>query len=106
VVQRIEKCNKALVEEAVMVTADKKTSRETDVGRDDIREVRMSSGRNQAPAASNVEEVSILLSLDIQCLADAKCLYPLQIGWVPPHSFLVNAFHLQCDLLLCLFRFG
>jgi len=106
VVQRIEKCNKALVEEAVMVTADKKTSRETDVGRDDIREVRMSSGRNQAPAASNVEEVSILFSLDIQCLADAKCLYPLQIGWVPPHSFLVNAFHLQCDLLLCLFRFG
>ena len=106
VVERIEKCNKALVEEAVMVTADKKTSRETDIGRDDIREVRVSSGRNQAPAASNVEEVSIQLSLDIQCLADAKCLYPLQIGWVPPHSFLVNAFHLQCDLLLCLFRFG
>ena len=60
VVERIEKCNKALVEGAVMVTADKKTSRETDVGRDDVREVRVSSGRDQAPAASNVAEVSVL----------------------------------------------
>ena len=60
VVERIEKCNKALVNEAMVVTADKKTSRETDVGRDDTREVRVSSGRDQAPAPSNVGEVSVL----------------------------------------------
>jgi hypothetical protein len=58
VVERIEKCNKSLVENATMVTADKKTSRETDVGRDDIREVRVSLGRDQSLAASSVEEVS------------------------------------------------
>ena len=58
VVERIEKCNKALVEEAVVVTADKKTARETAVGRDDIREVRVASGRGEA---ASVNEVSYLL---------------------------------------------
>ena len=58
VVERIEKCNKALVKEAVVVTADKKTARETAVGRDDIREVRVASGRGEA---ASVNEVSYLL---------------------------------------------
>jgi len=42
----------------VVVTADKKTARETAVGRDDIREVRVASGRGEA---ASVNEVSYLL---------------------------------------------
>jgi len=58
VVERIEKCNKALVEEAVMVTADKKIAKEADIAGDDIREVRVASGRGEA---ASVNEVSYLL---------------------------------------------
>ena len=57
-VERIEKCNKALVEEAVMVTADKKIAKEADIAGDDIREVRVASGRGEA---ASVNEVSYLL---------------------------------------------
>ena len=79
VVERIDKCNKALVEGAMVVTADKETARETDVGRDDIRGVRVSSGCGEVPAALNVEEVSIVFSLDTRCIS----------ARVPPHAFLL-----------------
>ena len=41
VVERIGKCNKALVENALLVATDEKIAKETDVARDDIREVRV-----------------------------------------------------------------
>ena len=49
VVERIGKCNKALVENALLVATDEKIAKETDVARDDIREVRVvSSGRRES----------------------------------------------------------
>ena len=42
VAKRIHKCNKALVENAKIVTVDKHTAKEADVARDDIRERRTS----------------------------------------------------------------
>jgi hypothetical protein len=59
VAKRIHKCNKALVENAKIVTVDKHTAKEADVTRDDIREVRVSSSRGE-PAGS-INEVSVLL---------------------------------------------
>jgi hypothetical protein len=47
VVERIGKCNKALVENALLVATDEKIAKETDIARDDIREVRASSGRRE-----------------------------------------------------------
>ena len=64
VVERIGKCNKALVENALLVATDEKIAKETDVARDDIREVRVSSGRREAAStllgdtSDNVDKVS------------------------------------------------
>ena len=64
VVKRIGKCNKALVENALLVATDEKIAKETDIARDDIREVRVSSGRREAAStllgdtSDNVDKVS------------------------------------------------
>ena len=64
VVERIGKCNKALVENALLVATDEKIAKETDIARDDIREVRVSSGRRESAStllgdtSDNVDKVS------------------------------------------------
>jgi len=58
VTETIDGCNKALVENALLIATDDEITKETDIARDDIREVRESSGRNKTASASNVDEVS------------------------------------------------
>ena len=69
VAERIHKCNKALVKNAEIVIPDKDTAKETDAARDDIREVRVSSGHAYKGSQSKkiatevsdkVDEVSLL----------------------------------------------
>ena len=64
VVERIGKCNKALVQNALLVATDEKIAKETDIARDDVREVRVSSGRRESAstllgdALDNFDKVS------------------------------------------------
>jgi hypothetical protein len=70
VAERIHKCNKALVKNAEIVIPDKDTAKETDAARDDIREVRVSSGHaykgsqskkiSATEVSDKVDEVSLL----------------------------------------------
>ena len=57
----IDKCNKSLVDNATKIATDEKTVKETSVARDDIRGVRVTSGRSEEePDASNDDLVSLL----------------------------------------------
>ena len=57
----IDKCNKALVDNATKIATDEKTAKEKSVARDDIRGVRVTSGRSEEePVASNDDLVSLL----------------------------------------------
>ena len=68
VAERILKCNKSLVEDAINITTDKKIAKETDIARDDIREVRVASGSGEEAStigntSDNVDKASSCISI-------------------------------------------
>jgi hypothetical protein len=80
VAEQILKCNKSLVEDAINITTDKKITKETDIARDDIREVRVASGHREAAStigntSDNVDKVS-------SCSSVGRQLFLALLSWL------------------------
>jgi hypothetical protein len=67
VAERILKCNKSLVEDAINITTEKKIAKETDIARDDVREVRVASGRGEE--ASTIGNTSDSVDKASSCIS-------------------------------------